>query len=64
MAESIEQSNNLKIENNEMIQKNAISNFDPLYHKAPKYDIYRQLVFFTIISRKKTKSSLEKILET
>ena len=32
------------IEHNEMSQKNLISNFDPLYHKAPKYDIYGHLV--------------------
>lgn len=38
----------VKSHNNDTYQKQINSNFDPLYHKAPKYDIYGNLVHLLI----------------
>lgn len=43
MAETVEQ-NFIKNDTMESNQKQISSTFDPLYHKAPKYDIYGKLV--------------------
>jgi hypothetical protein len=41
----IQQHNYANPDNNDFYQKQVNSNFDPVYHKAPKYDIYGNLVF-------------------
>jgi hypothetical protein len=41
----IQQLNYARPDNNDIYPKAVNSNFDPLYHKVPKYDIYGNLVF-------------------
>lgn len=48
MSETLEQNfnknNNFDDNNNHSSPKQVNPNFDPVYHKAPKYDMYGNLV--------------------